>query len=95
MTAEKSTGRIVGEYHNLVVDKLKGNPDDKKIDKLKSFALKKFIIPLNKDHTLPESKRTGRVDYKHDPTRNFSFYLLHSLLVGVKSSFRLGFLLPG
>ena len=95
MTDEKSTGKIVGEYHHLIVDKLKENTNDIKVDKLKSFALKKFIIPLNKDHTLPESKRTGKVDYKRDRSRYFSYYLLHSLLVGIKKSFTLGFLLPG
>ena len=95
MTAEKSTGKIVGEYHNLVVQKLKNLKEPRKVDKMKSFALKAFIIPLNKDHTLPESKRTGKVDYKRDPSRYFSYYLLHSLLVGVKKSFSLGFLLPG
>ena len=95
MNDEKSTGKIVGEYHNLVVQKLKEKNDEKKLDKLKSFALKEFIIPLNKDHTLPESKRSGKVDYKHDASRYFSYYLLHSLLLGVKSSFKLGFLLPG
>ncbi len=95
MNEEKSTGKIVGEYHGLVVDKLKGNGDDKKVDKFKSFALKKFIIPKDKDKSLPEKKRTGKVDYKRDPQRYFSYYLLHSLLVGVKGSFSLGFLLPG
>jgi hypothetical protein len=95
MNDEKATGKIIGEYHDLVVDKLKENSDEKKVDKLKSFFLKKFIIPKDKDHSLPESKRTGKVDYKHDPNRYFSYYLLHSLLVGVKSSFSLGFLLPG
>jgi hypothetical protein len=94
MNEEKATGKIVGEYHGLVVDKLKGG-DDKKVDKLKSFALKKFIIPKDKDKSLPEKKRTGKVDYKRDPQRYFSYYLLHSLLVGVKGSFSLGFLLPG
>jgi len=92
MTTEKSTGEIIGEYHDLVVDKLK---DNGKVAKLKSFALKKFIIPRNKDKSLPVKKRTGKVDYKRDPDRYFSYYLLHSLLVGVKSSFSLGFLLPG
>jgi len=92
MTTEKSTGQIIGEYHDLVVDKLK---DNGKVAKLKSFALKKFIIPRNKDKSLPIKKRTGKVDYKRDPERYFSYYLLHSLLVGVKSSFSLGFLLPG
>ena len=92
MTTEKSTGEIIGEYHDLVVDKLK---DNGKVAKLKSFALKKFIIPRNKDKSLAVKKRTGKVDYKRDPDRYFSYYLLHSLLVGVKSSFSLGFLLPG
>ena len=92
MTAEKSTGEIIGEYHDLVVEKLK---DNGKVAKLKSFALKKFIIPRDKDKSLPEKKRTGKVDYKRDPQRYFSYYLLHSLLIGVKSSFSLGFLLPG
>jgi hypothetical protein len=95
MTDEKSTGKIVGEYHNLVVQKMKEKNDEKKIDKMKSFALKEFIIPLNKDKSMPESKRTGKVDYKRDRSRMFSYYLLHSLLVGVKGSFKLGFLLPG
>ena len=95
MNEEKATGRIIGEYHDLVVDKLRGLGDDKKVDKVKSFFLKRLIIPKDKDHTLPESKRTGKVDYKHDPERYFSYYLLHALLVGVKSSFSLGFLLPG
>jgi len=94
LTGERATGKIIGEYHNLVVDKLRGK-NDKKIDKVKSFFLKKLIIPRNKDHTLPESRRTGKVDYKRDPERYFSYYLLHALLVGVKNSFSLGFLLPG
>ena len=94
MTPERATGKIVGEYHNLVADKLRGR-DEKKVDKIKSFFLKKLIIPKNKDHTLPEPKRTGKVDYKRDPERYFSYYMLHALLVGVKSSFALGFLLPG
>ncbi len=94
MNDEKATGHILGEYHDLVVDKLK-ETGGSKIDKTKSFALKKFIIPKDKDKSLPESKRTGKVDYKRDKEREFSYYLLHSLLVGVKSSFSLGFLLPG
>jgi hypothetical protein len=95
MTAEGSTGQIVGEYHDLVADELKEKSEEKKVDKLKSFALKKFIIPRNKDKSLPVRKRTGKVNYKRDKERYFSYYLLHSLLVGVKSSFTLGFLLPG
>jgi hypothetical protein len=81
-----STGQVDGRYHELVVDKLKNNG---KVDKFKSFALKHLIIPKNKE------KAKGKVDYKRDPERYFSYYLLHSLLVGVKSSFSLGFLLPG
>jgi len=95
MTDEGSTGQIVGEYHDLVVDKLKEKSDEKKVDKVKSFALKKFIIPRNKDKSLAVRKRTGKVKYKRDRERYFSYYMLHSLLVGVKSSFTLGFLLPG
>jgi hypothetical protein len=95
MGEERSTGKIVGEYHDLVVDKLKLKGGDLKTDKLKSFALKKFIIPKDKDKSLAVSKRTGKVNYKRDRQRYFSYYLLHSLLVGVKSSFSLGFLLPG
>ena len=91
---EKSTGKIVGEYHNLIIDKLKKSTE-KKVDKFKSFFLKHLIIPKNKDKSMAESKRTGKVSYKRDPTRYFSYYLLHSLLVGVKSSFSLGVLLPG
>ena len=86
MSGERATGMVEGRYHELVVDKLKKNG---KVDKFKSFALKKFIIPKNKE------KATGKVNYKRDPERYFSYYLLHSLLVGVKSSFSLGFLLPG
>jgi len=95
MGEERATGKIVGEYHDLVVDKLKEKNGQLKTDKLKSFALKKLIIPTDKDKSLPVSKRTGKVDYKRDKDRYFSYYLLPSLLVGVKSSFSLGFLLPG
>ena len=86
MNGERSRGRVDGRYHELVVDKLKKNG---KVDKFKSFALKHLIIPKNKE------KATGKVDYRRDSERYFSYYLLHSLLVGVKSSFSLGFLLPG
>lgn len=93
LSNEKSTGKIVGEYHNLIADKLKKNSD--KIDRLKTFALQKIIIPKNKDKSLAVSKRTGIVDYTRDPTRYPSYYLLKSLLKGIKSSFKFGFLLPG
>lgn len=86
MSTERSMGEVTGRYHELVVQKLRKNG---KVDKFKSFMLKHLIIPQNK-----ESAR-GKVDYKRDRERYFSYYLLHSLLVGVKSSFKLGFLLPG
>ncbi|WP_331582182.1 hypothetical protein [Puia sp.] len=86
MSREWATGQVDGRYHELVVQKLRKNGKE---DKFKSFALKHFIIPKNKE------KATGKVNYKRDPERYFSYYLLHSLLVGVKSSFSLGFLLPG
>src|SRR6185437_15307239 len=73
MTDEGSTGQIVGEYHDLVVDKLKEKSDEKKVDKVKSFALKKFIIPRNKDKSLAVRKRTGKVKYKRDRERYFSY----------------------
>ena len=95
MNRDKSTGKIIGEYHNLIIDKLKDKKDEKKVAKLKTFFLKNLIIPKNKDKSLAESKRTGKISYKRDPNRYFSYYLLHSLLTGVKSSFTLGFLLPG
>jgi hypothetical protein len=93
LSNEKSTGKIIGEYHNLIADELKKNSKD--IDKFKTFALQKIIIPKNKDKSLAVSKRTGNVDYKRDPTRYPSYYLLKSLLKGIKSSFKFGFLLPG
>ena len=40
------------------------------------------------------AKRTGKIDYKRDPTRFFTFYFLKSLLSGITASFALGFLLP-
>jgi hypothetical protein len=86
MREERATGEVTGRYHALVVDKLKKNG---KVDKFKSFALKHLIIPKNKE------KAKGKVDYQRDPERYFSYYLLHCLLTGVKSSFSLGFLLPG
>jgi hypothetical protein len=86
MSEERATGEVTGRYHELVVQKLRKNG---KVDKLKSFALKHVIIPQNQESA------HGKVDYKRDPERYFSYYLLHSLLVGVKSSFSLGFLLPG
>lgn len=92
LNEEKAHGKIVGEYHNLVLDKLKGN--DKKKAAIPTFALKTIIIPKNKDKSLPVSRRTGIIRYENDPTRFFSFYLVKSLLSGVRDSFTFGFLLP-
>jgi hypothetical protein len=89
---EKASGKVVGEYHNLVLDKLKGQ--QKKLAKFPTFMLKHVIIPKNKDKSLPVAHRTGTIDYKFDHTRFTSFYLLKSLLSGIESSFTFGFLLP-
>jgi hypothetical protein len=96
MTDEKSTGQIVGEYHDLVIDKLKKRSGpEKEEDKFKTFVLQHLIIPRNKDKSMAVAKRTGKVNFKRDQNRYFSHYMLHSLLSGVKASFNLGFLLPG
>ena len=95
LTSVKSSGKIIGEYHNLVLDKLKkDDKGKKKPDPIKSFALQHLIIPKDKDKSLPVEKRTGKVDFTRDQYRNFPHYLLHSLLSGIKASFDLGFLLP-
>jgi len=92
LNEEKAHGKIIGEYHDLVLDKLKGN--DKKTAWVPTFALKNIIIPKNKDKSLPVSRRTGIIRYENDPTRFFSFYLVKALLSGIRDSFTLGFLLP-
>lgn len=89
-----SQGHIIGVYHHLVLQQLKEKNGVKKIAFFRSFMLRHLIIPLNKDATLPQRKRTGRIYYVRDPSRNLSFFLLQSLLTGIKSSFSLGFLLP-
>jgi len=94
MTEERSTGKIVGAYHHLIIEQLKKHTSERNVADVASFALRHAIIPLNKDASLPERKRTGRVDYQRDPTRLVSYYFLQSLLMGVKKSFTLGFLLP-
>jgi hypothetical protein len=94
MTERRSTGKIIGAYHHLIIQQLKKGTEEKNVADLASFALRHAIIPLNKDASLPESKRTGKVDYQRDPTRMVSYYFLQSLLMGVKKSFTLGFLLP-
>jgi len=94
MSEQRSTGKIVGAYHHLVIQQLKKHTSKKNVADFASFALRHAIIPLNKDASLPERKRTGKVDYQRDPTRMVSYYFLQSLLMGVKKSFTLGFLLP-
>jgi len=94
MTEQRSTGKIIGAYHHLIIQQLKKHTTEKNVADFASFALRHAIIPLNKDASLPERKRTGEVDYQRDPTRMVSYYLLQSLLMGVKKSFTLGFLLP-
>jgi hypothetical protein len=95
MNEKKSEGKIVGEYHNLVIQKLEFNKKgEKNIAHLRSFVMRHVIIPKNKDKSLPEKKRTGKVDFTRDPTRFVSNYLLQSLLTGIKSSFTFGFLIP-
>jgi hypothetical protein len=94
MTEQRSTGKIIGAYHHLIIQQLKKHTDEKNVADFASFALRHAIIPLDKDASLPERKRTGKVNYQRDPTRMVSYYFLQSLLTGVKKSFTLGFLLP-
>lgn len=94
MTEQRSTGKIIGAYHDLVIQQMKKHTDKKNVADFASFMLRHLIIPLNKDASIPERKRTGNVDYVRDPTRFVSYYFLQSLLMGVKKSFALGFLLP-
>lgn len=93
-TEEKATGEIVGEYHNLVIDRLKVKNGIKKEAKIPTFFLKHFIIPKNKDKSMKVAKRTGKIDYKRDPKRLVTFYFIKALLSGIEASFALGFLLP-
>ena len=93
-TDKKSTGEIIGEYHNLIIEKLKVRHGVQKVAKVPTFFLKHVIIPKNKDKSLAVSKRTGKIDYNRDSTRMVTFYLLKSLLSGIRASFKFGFLLP-
>lgn len=93
-TEEKAKGEIVGEYHDLLIDRLKEKKGEKKVAKVPTFFLKHIIIPKNKDKSLNVKKRTGKIEYDRDPTRMVTFYFLKSLLNGVRASFTLGFLLP-
>ncbi len=92
--SKKAEGKIVGEYHNLVIDRLKSAGQGTKTAWLPTFALHNFIIPKNKDASLPVEQRTGKIDYDRDPTRFVTFFYLKALLDGIRNSFNLGFLLP-
>jgi hypothetical protein len=94
MTERRSTGKIIGAYHQLIIQPLKKHTEEKNVADFASFMLRHLVIPLNKDKSLPERKRTGLVNYQRDSTRFVSHYFLQSLLMGVKKSFTLGFLLP-
>lgn len=91
-TEEKATGEIIGEYHDLVIDRLKKG--EIKVSKVPTFFLKHLIIPKNKDKSLNVKKRTGKIEFDRDPTRLVTFYFLKSLVDGIRASFTLGFLLP-
>ena len=93
-TDKKSSGGIVGEYHNLIIEKLNIKHGVKKVAKIPTFFLKHLIIPKNKDKSMNVSRRTGKINYDRDPTRAVTFYLLKSLLSGIRASFDFGFLLP-
>ena len=93
-TDVKATGKIVGVYHDLVVDRLKETKHGLKKASIASFLLHKIIIPKNKDASLDIKKRTGKIDYNRDPTRFITFYYLKALLDGIRDSFTLGFVLP-
>jgi hypothetical protein len=93
-TEKKASGKIIGEYHDLVIDRLKDKNGEKEVAKVPTFFLKHVIIPKNKDKSMAVAKRTGDIDYDRDPTRLVTFYLLKALLSGIRSSFDLGFLLP-
>jgi len=97
MTPQRAKGKIVGEYHDLVIDKLKIDDQDstrKEKAGFSSFMLHHVIIPRDKDLSMPEGKRTGTVDYLRDPTRFVTYYFIKSLLDGIRSSFTFGFVLP-
>jgi hypothetical protein len=94
MNDERSIGKIIGAYHHLILQQLEKHTDKKNVARFSSFMLTHLVIPLNKDKSLPEKKRTGKVNYVRDPTRFVAHYFLQSLLMGIKKSFALGFLLP-
>jgi hypothetical protein len=94
MDDRQSTGKIIGIYHNLVLQQLKKHTEERKVAGFASFMLRRVIIPLNKDQSMPEKQRTGKVIYSRDPSRFIAHYYFQTLLKGIKSSFTFGFLLP-
>jgi hypothetical protein len=84
----------VGEYHDLLIDRLKEKNGEKQVAKVPTFFLKHFIIPKNKDKGMDIARRIGKIDYPRDSTRIVTFYLLKALLSGIRSSFAMGVLLP-
>lgn len=90
-TEKKATGQIIGEYHDLVIDKLTSKQEEKKIAKVPSFFLKYLIIPKNKDKSMDVSRRTGKISYNCDPTRFMSYYFLKGFIRWYKIRFCLGF----
>ena len=94
MTNKQSTGKVIGAYHKLVLQQLKKRTGERKVAVFPSLMLRRLIIPLNKDQSMPEKKRTGQVIYARDSTRFILYYFWQSLLTGIKSSFTFGFLLP-
>jgi hypothetical protein len=93
-TNKKASGHIIGEYHDLVIERLKNTKDGQKTAWLPTMALQTFIIPKNKDASLPIKRRTGKIDYERDPTRLVTFFYIKALLDGIRDSFNFGFLLP-
>jgi len=91
---KKASGEITGVYHDLVVEKLKVKDGELKKAAIPSLALKAFIIPKNKDASMPIKRRTGKIDFDRDPTRLVTFFYLKALLDGIRDSFSFGFLLP-
>jgi hypothetical protein len=91
---ENATGTVTGDYNNLKLDKLKLDNNNKlKKAPVKTILERAFIIPVNRDRSVPADKRTGKVDVRNDPTRFTSFYIMQALLSGIRSSFPLGFLI--
>jgi len=91
----KATGTLVSDYNNLRIEQMKMNDDGTtKTAAFKTFFEKTFIIPVDRDASLPVADRTAKIECERDPTRYLTFYVTDALLSGVRNSFKLGFLLP-